>query len=99
MKHLWLNELKSRGIRPTLLACLGAELIYNYGSQKFFMATATEKIETLNAELREAVTQYNQTIEAQAVLREKIIATQGAIGALQEFAKDETLNRLKEVEE
>lgn len=63
------------------------------------MATVTEKIETLNAELREAVTQYNQTIEAQAVLREKIIATQGAINALQEFAKDETLNRLKEVEE
>jgi capsid protein len=63
------------------------------------MATVTEKIEALNAELREAVTQYNQTIEAQAVLREKIIATQGAIGALQEFAKDEVLNKLKEVEE
>ena len=53
------------------------------------MATVTERIENLTAELREAVAQYNQSIESQAVLREKIIATQGAIGVLQDLAKEE----------
>lgn len=63
------------------------------------MATVTERIESLKTELQAAVVQYNKNIEEQAVLREQIIATQGALNALQEFAKDETLNRLKEVEE
>lgn len=70
------------------------------------MPTVTERIESLKTELQAAVVQYNKNIEEQAVLREQIIATQGALNALQEFAnalqefaKDETLNRLKEVEE
>jgi len=63
------------------------------------MATVTERIEVLTGELREAVTKYNQTIEAQNVLREQIIATQGAINALQEFAKENALNDLQSVEE
>jgi len=33
------------------------------------------------------------------VLREQIIATQGAINALQEFAKENALNDLQSVEE
>lgn len=54
------------------------------------MASVAEKIEGLISELQEAVNEYNKTVELQGALKEKIIATQGAINALKELEAEET---------
>jgi small-conductance mechanosensitive channel len=54
------------------------------------MATVTEKLETLTAELEKVVEQHNQAVQVMNAAKEQAISLQGAINALRELQEDET---------
>jgi exonuclease VII small subunit len=47
------------------------------------------KLETLTADLQQAVNTYNQAAETLAVTKDQILSLQGAIQALQDLTKEE----------
>lgn len=53
------------------------------------MATVTEKLETLTAELEKVVEQHNQAVQVMNAAKEQAISLQGAINALRELQEDE----------
>ena len=53
------------------------------------MGTIQTKVDSLMAELQQAVDTYNQTSETLMQTKEKIISLQGALQALQELQKAE----------
>ena len=53
------------------------------------MATITEKIAELTAELEKVVEQHNQAVQVMNAAKEQAISLQGAINALRELQEDE----------